>query len=87
MRVITSLPAAMAASRSAPESPSRSAISSAGGITSGVMWVIVERCTSHMVTAVMRYPLNNVAPASESRSPPITLASCDCASAEASAST
>ena len=54
MRVITSLPTAIAASTSAPESPSRSAISSVGGTTSGVICVMVGRCTSHMVTAVMR---------------------------------
>ncbi len=52
---------------------SRSAMASAGGITSGVMWVMVEVCASHMVTAVTRKPLSRVAPASDSRSPPITL--------------
>ena len=49
------------------------------------MCVSVGRCTSHIVTAVIRKPFNTVAPASDSRSPPITLASSDCASAAASA--
>ena len=62
-------------------------MASAGGTTSGVMWVMVEVCASHMVTAVTRKPLSRVAPASESRSPPITLLSCDWASAPASAAT
>ncbi len=53
-RVATSQPAAMAASSSAPVAPSRSAMASAGGTISGVMWVSVARCTSHMVTAVIR---------------------------------
>ena len=44
----------MATINSWPDKPSRSAIAKAGGITSGVTWVSVERCTSHMVTAVTR---------------------------------
>ena len=87
IRVIVSMPATSATSRSRPDAPSRSAIASAGGITSGVTWVSVERWVSHMVTAVMRKPLSIVAPASERRSPPITLDSRDCASADASAAT
>src|SRR5262252_825220 len=42
----------MATMRSRPDRPSRSAIAKAGGITSGVTWVSVARCTSHIVTAV-----------------------------------
>jgi hypothetical protein len=62
-------------------------MASAGGITSGVMCVSVERWTSHIVTAVTRKPLSSVAPVSDERPPPITLLSSDCASAEASAAT
>ena len=54
IRVIASKPAASATSRSRPESPSRSAIASAGGTTSGVMCVSVGRWASHIVTAVIR---------------------------------
>ena len=54
IRVVTSQPAAMATRRSRPDSPSRSAITSAGGTISGVMWVMVARCTSHIVIAVTR---------------------------------
>ena len=54
IRVVTSHPAAMATSRSRPDKPSRSAIARAGGITSGVTWVSVDRWMSHMVTAVTR---------------------------------
>ena len=79
IRVVASKPAASATSRSRPDEPSRSAIASAGGTTSGVTWVSVERWMSHMVTAVIRKPLSSVAPASDSWSPPITLLSCDCA--------
>src|SRR5437763_3722500 len=75
----------MATISSRPDKPSRSAIAKAGGITSGVTWVSVGRCTSHMVTAVTRYPFKIVAPASDRRSPPMTLLSLDCASADARA--
>ena len=53
-RVVTSHPAAIAVSSARPFSPSRSAMASAGGMTSGVTCVMVSRCTSHMVTAVTR---------------------------------
>ena len=53
-RVVTSHPAASATSRSRPDKPSRSAMAKAGGITSGVTCVSVERWMSHMVTAVTR---------------------------------
>ena len=64
-RLVTSKPAASATSKSRPESPSRSAMPNAGGTTSGVMCVSVERWMSHIVTAVTRYAFRSVAPASD----------------------
>ena len=87
MRVVTSNPAASAASKSRPDRLSRSAIARAGGTTSGVTWVNVARWASHIVTAVIRNAFRTVAPVSDARAPPMMLVSAPGAKAVAKAAT
>src|SRR5438128_2432617 len=84
-RTVVSRPAATARISARPLAPLRSAIAKAGGTTWGVVWHSVGRWTSQTVTAVIRYPFCSVAPASESGSPPMTLASRELPRAPASA--